>query len=360
MNLTLAPLGSQKVPGVPTKGRLMDSIGFDVAELEDVRRQDCGQRCRRSMCRTGAIAELGLMSATLTDPWGATIRLTEGLDKIAGVTPYTLHRRITSSCGRSSDAEASRWFAPLVLPIGGCAVATLITWKLWPFIQPSASPLFFLAVMISALYGGVVAGLIATCCRPSTTAYLFMTPQFSMAIDHSDIFRLVVFAAVALLTSWIAVPAKSHRRAAATARRPSCGRRTRASGRSATCCRSAPTAGACESGKPLRMENRGDATWPRHAGAPVEPRALPRVFSAALSGISRADRLSRAPFQLLDLQFRSSALARAQPSRRTLQMLLGSTMKIATIPAHVTLPGLMGNRISAPRRVVEVSGEGAG
>ena len=30
------------------------------------------------------------------------------------------------------------------------------------------------------------------------------------------------------------------------------------------------------------------------------------------------------------------------------QMLLGSTMKIATIPAHVTLPGLMGNRISAP------------
>ena len=30
MNLTFAPLGSQKVPGVPMKGRLMDSIGFDV------------------------------------------------------------------------------------------------------------------------------------------------------------------------------------------------------------------------------------------------------------------------------------------------------------------------------------------
>ena len=79
-----------------------------------------------------------------------------------------------------------------------------ITWKLWPFIQPSASPLFFLAVMISALYGGVVAGLIATMLSAATTAYLFMTPQFSMAIDHSDIFRLIVFAAVALLTSWIA------------------------------------------------------------------------------------------------------------------------------------------------------------
>ena len=29
------------------------------------------------------------MSATVTDPWGATIRLTEGLNKIAGVTPYS-------------------------------------------------------------------------------------------------------------------------------------------------------------------------------------------------------------------------------------------------------------------------------
>ena len=37
----------------------------------------------------GRDPELGLMSATLTDPWGATIRLTEGLNKIAGVTPYS-------------------------------------------------------------------------------------------------------------------------------------------------------------------------------------------------------------------------------------------------------------------------------
>ena len=36
------------------------------------------------------------------------------------------------------------------------------------------------------------------------------------------------------------------------------------------------------------------------------------------------------------------------------QMLLGSTMMMATIPAHVTLPGLIGNRISVlVRDVVE-------
>jgi len=100
---------------------------------------------------------------------------------------------------------STRFVYALVLPIGSCALASLITWKLWPFIQPSASPLFFLAVMVSALYGGVAAGLIATVLSAIATAYLFMAPQFSVAIGHSDIFRLVVFAAVSLLTSWVAL-----------------------------------------------------------------------------------------------------------------------------------------------------------
>jgi K+-sensing histidine kinase KdpD len=96
------------------------------------------------------------------------------------------------------------WVRLLVLPVGGCVLATLITLRLWPFIQPSASPLFFLAVMISALYGGVVAGLVATVLSGFATAYFFMAPQFTFAIDHADVFRLIVFAAVSLLTSWIA------------------------------------------------------------------------------------------------------------------------------------------------------------
>lgn len=87
MNLTLAPLGSQKVPGVPTKGRLMDSIGFDLADLKayTAKLQANGIVFDVSY---GRDAELGLMSATLTDPWGVTIRMTEGLSKISGVTSY--------------------------------------------------------------------------------------------------------------------------------------------------------------------------------------------------------------------------------------------------------------------------------
>jgi hypothetical protein len=88
MNLTFAPLGRQKVPGVPTKGRLMESIGFDVRNL---------QAYTKSLQANGITfdapygrdPELGVMSATFTDPWGVTIRLTEGLAKLAGITSYT-------------------------------------------------------------------------------------------------------------------------------------------------------------------------------------------------------------------------------------------------------------------------------
>jgi hypothetical protein len=88
MNLTFSPLGSQKVPGVPTKGRLLDSIGFDVPNLKAYVDKIAASGATFDV-PYGKDPELGLMSATLTDPWGVTIRLTEGFNKIAGVTRYT-------------------------------------------------------------------------------------------------------------------------------------------------------------------------------------------------------------------------------------------------------------------------------
>jgi catechol 2,3-dioxygenase-like lactoylglutathione lyase family enzyme len=88
MNLTMAPLGNQKVPGVATRGRLMDSIGFDVPDLQAY--VDKVKANGVSFDTPyGRDPELGLMSATLTDPWGVTIRLTEGLNKVAGTTAYS-------------------------------------------------------------------------------------------------------------------------------------------------------------------------------------------------------------------------------------------------------------------------------
>jgi catechol 2,3-dioxygenase-like lactoylglutathione lyase family enzyme len=88
MNLTLAPLGSQKVPGVPTKGRLMDSIGFDVRNLKAYTARIAANGVTfETPYRKDP--ELGLMTATLTDPWGARIQLTEGLNALAGVATFT-------------------------------------------------------------------------------------------------------------------------------------------------------------------------------------------------------------------------------------------------------------------------------
>ena len=90
------------------------------------------------------------------------------------------------------------------LPLGSVAVATALTSALWRYIQPSATPLFFLAVMTSALYGGVAAGWITTVASTASIAFWFMAPTHSFNVGTDDGFRLVAFGAVAVLTNSIA------------------------------------------------------------------------------------------------------------------------------------------------------------
>jgi K+-sensing histidine kinase KdpD len=96
------------------------------------------------------------------------------------------------------------WVRRALLPIVTTAAATVVTLWLWPYVQPSVSPLFFLAVMVSSVYGGMFAGLFATLLSGASTAFFFMAPEMSLRIDTGDIFRLVVFGSVALLTNSIA------------------------------------------------------------------------------------------------------------------------------------------------------------
>lgn len=95
-----------------------------------------------------------------------------------------------------------------VIPLGSVAVAAGLTWLVWPYVAPSSTPLFFVAVMASALYGGVVAGLAATCLSTAVIALLFMPPRFSFDIGSDDAFRLVVFGGVALLMNSMAAERK--------------------------------------------------------------------------------------------------------------------------------------------------------
>jgi K+-sensing histidine kinase KdpD len=102
-------------------------------------------------------------------------------------------------------------FRPLLalLPVGSVGTAAGLTWLMWPFIQPSSSPLFFVAVMASSIYGGMLAGLSATVLSTAAIAFLFMPPQFSFNVGSDDAFRLIVFGVVALLANSIAAERRS-------------------------------------------------------------------------------------------------------------------------------------------------------
>jgi catechol 2,3-dioxygenase-like lactoylglutathione lyase family enzyme len=65
-------------PLVGTAGRAVDHVGFEVRDLEAF----CAELAAKGIALTAPLrrdAELGLQVATLTDPWGTVIELTEGL-----------------------------------------------------------------------------------------------------------------------------------------------------------------------------------------------------------------------------------------------------------------------------------------
>lgn len=84
------------------------------------------------------------------------------------------------------------------------AAATLLESVLWPWVQPSLSPLYTAAVMFAALYGGLRPGLLATALSVVACAFFFLAPTHSLSIGPDDALRLVVFASVALVVSSVA------------------------------------------------------------------------------------------------------------------------------------------------------------
>ena len=75
VNLTFAPSTDAVVP---TRGRSLDHIGFEVRNLRDLisRLEASGITMERGYTE---VAPLGIAIAFLTDPWGTYIELTEGL-----------------------------------------------------------------------------------------------------------------------------------------------------------------------------------------------------------------------------------------------------------------------------------------
>jgi catechol 2,3-dioxygenase-like lactoylglutathione lyase family enzyme len=72
--------GNAKTPTVPTKGRTIDHIGFEVDDLEAFTKQLQAKGIKLDVSLQ-TIADTGLKYAFITDPNGTYIELTQGLDK---------------------------------------------------------------------------------------------------------------------------------------------------------------------------------------------------------------------------------------------------------------------------------------
>jgi catechol 2,3-dioxygenase-like lactoylglutathione lyase family enzyme len=76
--------GDQTITHVPTKGRVVDHVGFEVKNLEAFSKklEEKGITLTRGyQPKDKAMGNIG--TALVTDPWGVSIELTEGLDKVS-------------------------------------------------------------------------------------------------------------------------------------------------------------------------------------------------------------------------------------------------------------------------------------
>jgi signal transduction histidine kinase len=85
--------------------------------------------------------------------------------------------------------------------VAAVTLALMLTWLLWPLLDPTVFSLFFAAVMVSAWYGGLGPGLLATAVAVLAIEAFFFSPVDTFVLDLQSLLRLTVFALVALLIS---------------------------------------------------------------------------------------------------------------------------------------------------------------
>ncbi|MGI0484025.1 PAS domain S-box protein [Pantanalinema rosaneae CENA516] len=80
------------------------------------------------------------------------------------------------------------------------AIALVITWALQPILAPTFFALFYPAVMLSSLYGGLGPGLFATGLATLVSLYCFVPPVYSLLLESPiGLFRMITLVSVALM-----------------------------------------------------------------------------------------------------------------------------------------------------------------
>lgn len=85
--------------------------------------------------------------------------------------------------------------------IAAASAALALTYVVSPMIDPVRSPLLLAAVVLSARYGGLAAGLVTSAFAALTKMYFFLPPLGFRIEAIDDLLHLVVFALVAVLIS---------------------------------------------------------------------------------------------------------------------------------------------------------------
>ncbi len=83
------------------------------------------------------------------------------------------------------------------------AFATIATIALRPWSGGSSSLLFFPAIILSALYGGLGPALLAAVLSTASMAYFFIPPLYTVDLGVDDVIRLFVFSMVAFISDWL-------------------------------------------------------------------------------------------------------------------------------------------------------------
>ncbi len=90
-----------------------------------------------------------------------------------------------------------RYATPFVTAAAASSIASLLPSR----FDPSHFTLYFLAVMLSAWYGGFGAGLLSTVLSALALDYFFISPIYSIELDAHALVRLCVFVLVSIVTS---------------------------------------------------------------------------------------------------------------------------------------------------------------
>ncbi len=86
--------------------------------------------------------------------------------------------------------------APYAVALLAVSSALLLTLLLQPLLNPTIFLLFFAAVAVSAWYGGMKVGILATILSTLAVNYFFIQPLFSLVVDAESLVRLGLFVLV--------------------------------------------------------------------------------------------------------------------------------------------------------------------